>query len=174
MGDTHSHFIPPTLEMQQNHAQHLPIKHVCGLSRLTSVPYKQLWSSKTIIIHCFHPNGQQQSSLLHSTPVTPRSTEGAGFARSWLTSHVHSCLLLDVFICPNKRNQNQSLGTLRRKCPAWAGENTQRENKFCFFRNRAILHTKPAFHFTDFSSSSNQKSKKQMLTLKCRVTDTLR
>jgi len=32
----------------------------------------------------------QQSSLLHSTQVTPRSTEGAGFAGSLLTSDAHS------------------------------------------------------------------------------------
>lgn len=70
-GEIHSHFTQPPLEMQQNHVQHLPIKHVCGLSRLTSVPYKQFWSSKTIIIHSFHPNGQP---TVISTPQHPSDT----------------------------------------------------------------------------------------------------
>lgn len=147
---------------QYNHVLHLPIKMLCRLSSLTSVPYKQFSLGKTIIIHYFHQNGQLTDI---STPQHPSVIMKHNKAQSLLSVSFHLIFTLVDLLSENihvlLQKQRRELLNSEKRINVQHGQ-ARCENAFCFFNNTAILQTEPGFHFTDFSSPSNQKSKKQM------------
>lgn len=148
--------------MQQNHVQHLPVKHVCRLSCLTSVPYRQFWSSKTIIIHYFHPTN------IHLYSTAPLWHHVAQKARGLLAVGSHlmftpGSLLLDIFTCPNKRNADSEFRNSEKR----SVQHGQVGGRTSFVSSETEKYCTPSQPSTSLTvkSSSNQKSKKQMLTL---------